>query len=207
MKSFYSLLIAAVFMFSAVSMIADHHITAEVDKAAPDFTLTDHSGNSHKLSDYRGKTVVLEWINFDCPYVAKHYGAGNMQELQERYTAQEVVWLAINSSAEGKQGCFTKEEISERVTESGAAMTAYLIDKDGTVGHMYGAKTTPNMFVIDGDGVLRYAGAIDDNPSHDPATITGATNYVAQALDEIAAGQAVSVKASKPYGCSVKYAK
>lgn len=207
MRNLKSLFIILIMALAAITAQADHHMTAEVDKVAPDFTLTDHTGQTHKLSDFKGKTVVLEWVNFDCPFVKKHYGSDNMQGLQKKYTGQDVVWLTINSSAEGKQGNFSAEEIGEKITERGAAMTAYLIDEDGTVGHLYGATTTPNMFVIDGEGILRYAGAIDSDSSPDPAAIPNSTNYVQQALDELAAGNEVSVKASKPYGCSVKYAK
>jgi peroxiredoxin len=191
----------------ALPAFADHHETAKVGEKAPDFTLMDHTGSKHSLSDFKGKIVVLEWINFECPFVVKHYSAKNMQKLQSFYTAKGVVWLAINSSAEGKQGCYSNDEISKRVKESDAAMSAYLIDKDGKVGHAYGAKTTPNMFIIDKDGTLAYAGAIDDNPSPDAAVIPSSKNYVSENLELLLAGKPVKNKTSKPYGCSVKYAK
>jgi peroxiredoxin len=203
----YVLAIMAISMITVFTANADHHETAETGKAAPDFTLTDHEGNTHSLSDFEGKVVVLEWINFDCPFVKKHYDSSNMQKLQQYYTAKDVVWLAINSSAEGMQGNFSNDEIAKRIQESNAAMTAYLIDTDGKVGHMYGAKTTPNMYIVDAEGNLAYAGAIDDNPAADPAVISGSKNYVQENLELIMAGKPVKMSKSKPYGCSVKYAK
>jgi glutathione peroxidase-family protein len=179
---------------------------AVVGKAAPDFTLSDSNGKSHTLSSYRGKHVVLEWVNFGCPFVGKHYGSGNMQKLQKAYTAKGVVWLSINSSATGKQGYYPAAEINTLLGEKGAAPTAYLIDTDGKVGHAYGARTTPHMYVVNPAGTLVYAGGIDDKPSTDVADIPGATNYVAAALDDALAGKPVRTTTSKPYGCSVKYA-
>ncbi|CAG0941249.1 glutathione peroxidase [Candidatus Brocadiaceae bacterium] len=177
----------------------------EIDAAAPNFKLTDSKGTAHSLSDFAGKYVVLEWINFDCPFVKKHYNSKNMQNLQKQYTAKGVVWLQINSSAEGKQGNFSSEEINKRNAEHGSNATAYLIDADGTVGKLYGAKTTPHMYVINPKGTLIYAGAIDDKPSSKVEDIEGAVNYVANALDAAHAGKEVAVKTTAPYGCSVKY--
>ncbi len=177
----------------------------EIDKPAPNFTLKDVEGKSHSLADFKGKFVVLEWINFDCPFVGKHYHSGNMQKLQQTYTAKGVVWLAICSSAPGKQGHFTTEVIKKRLAEAKAAPTAYLIDADGTAGKLYGAKTTPHMFIIDPKGTLVYAGGIDDIRSTDVADIAKAKNYVAAALDEALAGKPVTEKVTTPYGCSVKY--
>jgi hypothetical protein len=179
--------------------------TAVVGKPAPDFTLVDSNGQSHALSSYKGKHVVLEWVNFGCPFVGKHYGSGNMQRLQKAYTSKGVVWLSINSSAEGKQGFHTPSEVNALLKEKGAAPTAYLIDTAGTVGHLYGARTTPHMFLVDPKGTLLYAGGIDDRASTDQADIQGATNYVQAALDEALAGKAVTTAVTKPYGCSVKY--
>jgi peroxiredoxin len=178
---------------------------AAVGQPAPGFTLADSNGNSHALSSFKGKLVVLEWVNYDCPFVKKHYESGNMQKLQKAYTGQGVVWLAVNSSAPGKQGNFSPEQIDARSKQHGFAATAYLIDADGTVGRAYGAKTTPHMFVIDPDGKLIYAGGIDDKPSTDQADIETATNYVEAALGEALAGKPVSTTSSRPYGCSVKY--
>lgn len=178
---------------------------AKIDEPAPDFTLTDSNGNEHSLSDFKGKYVVLEWINFGCPFVKKHYNSGNMQELQKKYTGKDVVWLSICSSAEGKQGYFEDAEINEQLNEKNAAMTAYLIDESGEVGHMYNAKTTPHMYIINPEGVLVYAGGIDDKPSTDEDDIETAKNYVSTALDALMSGNEVTNKVTKPYGCSVKY--
>ncbi|MBY0274883.1 thioredoxin family protein [Candidatus Binatia bacterium] len=178
---------------------------AIVGQAAPAFTLTGTDGQPHALSEYAGKYVVLEWLNHDCPFVRKHYGSGNMQKLQKKWTAQDVVWLSINSSAPGKQGNYPPEEANELTKEKGAAPTAVLLDPEGTVGRAYGAKTTPHMFIVDPKGVLIYAGGIDDKPSTDPADVAGARNHVDQALTEALAGKSVTIATSTPYGCSVKY--
>lgn len=172
---------------------------------APDFTLTDSNGKSHKLSDFKGKLVVLEWTNADCPFVVKHYASNNMQKLQKELTSQEIVWLTINSSAEGKQGHCTPEQANEKVKKSGAAPTAVLLDSDGKVGKQYGAKTTPHMYIVDKQGVLQYQGAIDSDTSPKQDAIAGAENYVKTAVDEILAGKPVTKANTKPYGCSVKY--
>lgn len=178
---------------------------AVVGQPAPAFTLTGTDGQTHSLSEYAGKYVVLEWLNHDCPFVRKHYGGGNMQKLQKKWTAQNVVWLSINSSAPGKQGNYPPEEANDLTKEKGAAPTAVLLDPDGTVGRAYGAKTTPHMYIVDPKGVLIYAGGIDDKPSTDPADVAGARNHVDQALTEALAGKPVTVATSTPYGCSVKY--
>jgi peroxiredoxin len=172
---------------------------------APDFSLTDIQGQKHSLSDYKGKYVVLEWNNPGCPFVHKHYDSGNMQKLQSEERAKGVVWLTINSAAANRQGSLSDDELSKYVKDQHASPTAYLRDPDGTVGHLYGAKTTPHMFVINPDGKLIYEGGIDNKPTPDPADIPGATNYVKAALDESMAGQPVAVATSRPYGCSVKY--
>jgi peroxiredoxin len=177
----------------------------DIDKPAPDFTLPDVRGESHSLSSYKGKFVVLEWTNFDCPFVHKQYDSGQMQKLQGTYTSKGVIWLRICSSAEGKQGHYTADEIQKRLGEDKSKATAYLVDAEGSVGRIYGAKTTPHMFVINPEGVLIYTGAIDDKPSTNVADISRATNYVAAALDNSLAGKPVAVKTSTPYGCSVKY--
>ena len=178
---------------------------AKLNESAPEFKLTDSNGSEHSLSDFKGKIVVLEWINYDCPFVKKHYDSKNMQSLQEKYTKEGIIWLAICSSNKGKQGNFSVEEIIKRTNERGAKFTAYLIDEDGKVGKMYGAKTTPHMYIIDKSGMLVYAGGIDDKASTDVDDIQDAKNYVASALDELLAGKEVSVRSSAPYGCSVKY--
>jgi peroxiredoxin len=179
--------------------------SAKLNEIAPDFKLKDSNGKEHSLSDFKGKLVVLEWINYECPFVKKHYNSKNMQSLQEKYTSKGVVWLTICSSAPGKQGNFSADEINKRSKEHGAKFTAYLIDEDGKVGKMYGAKTTPHMFIIDKNGKLVYAGGIDDKASTDIDDIKTAKNFVSSALDELLEGKPVSVQSSAPYGCSVKY--
>lgn len=176
-----------------------------IDKPAPDFTLKDVKGIEHSLSDYEGKYIVLEWINFGCPFVQKHYKSGNMQKLQKKYTDKGVVWLSICSSAPGKQGHHSAEEIETQLKEWKAAQTAYLIDEEGIVGRMYGAKTTPHMFIINPEGHLIYAGGIDDIRSTDVDDIQKAKNYVAAALDAAMAGKEIADQSTQPYGCSVKY--
>jgi len=179
---------------------------AVVGKAAPDFTLKDLDGNDVTLSGFKGKKVVLEWTNHECPFVLKHYDSGNMQKLQKEQTAAgDVVWLTIRSSAEGKQGFVTAAQAKDIIKERGAAQTAELLDSAGAVGHLYGARTTPHMYVIDETGVLAYEGAIDDNSSHRPETIEGATNYVVEALTALRNGKAVETAETQPYGCGVKY--
>ncbi|HKK20224.1 MAG TPA: thioredoxin family protein [candidate division Zixibacteria bacterium] len=177
----------------------------DVDQPAPDFTLTDANGNKHSLSDYKGKYVVLEWINFGCPFVKAQYASGNMQSLQKKYTDEGVVWLTICSSAKGKQGYFTGEELRDQIKEHHSNATAYLIDADGSVGRTYEAKATPNMYVINPQGTLIYAGAIDDTPTTDASAVPKSTNYVSLALNASMKGDPVPVKTSQPYGCSVKY--
>jgi len=185
--------------------VAGARADAVIGSPAPAFSLPDTAGRTHTLSGYAGKWVVLEWVNYDCPFVGKHYGSGNMPALQKEYTAKGVVWLAINSSAPGKQGHFTPEVIQARSSKYGAAPSAYLLDPSGTVGRAYGAKTTPHMYVISPAGKLVYAGGIDDRPTTDLADIQGAKNYVRAALDEAMAGKPVTTPSATPYGCSVKY--
>ena len=177
----------------------------EVGQPAPAFTLTDSNGQSHNLADFKGKFVVLEWLNHGCPFVKKHYDSNNMQKLQKEYTGKDVVWLSIVSSAPGKQGHMSPAETNQAKEEKGSAATAVLLDEDGTVGQLYGAKVTPELYVINPEGNLIYAGAIDDKKSVDPADVEGATNYVKRTLDEALAGQPVSTPRTEPYGCSVKY--
>ncbi len=176
-----------------------------IGEKAPDFTLKDTTGKEHTLSDFKGKVVVLEWTNYDCPFVRKHYGSDNMQKLQDKYTGKDVVWLTICSSAPGKQGYLENEQWTERMTAAKTKPTALLPDPTGAVGKLYKAKTTPHMFVIDKDGTLVYQGAIDDDRSFDPQKIAEARNYVTEALDALLAGKEVEEKETAPYGCSVKY--
>ena len=170
-----------------------------------DFTLTDAQGKTHTLSDYHGSYVVLEWINFDCPFVQKHYGSTNIPSLQNTYTDKGVVWLAINSSAPGKQGHYTGDALTQRIADEGFNGTAYLLDPDGTVGKMYDAKTTPHMYIFDPDLNLIYQGAIDSIRSTDPDDIPNATNHVTETLEAALAGLPIPNPQTTPYGCSVKY--
>jgi peroxiredoxin len=172
---------------------------------APNFTANDSYGHQHSLTQYKGKYVVLEWHNQGCPYTKKHYDSGNMQRLQKEWTSKGVVWFTVISSAPGEQGYVTAAQENEYVKKMGAAPTAVLLDPNGDLGHLYGAKTTPHMFVINPQGQLIYDGAIDDKPTSDQSDIAGATNYVTAALEESMAGKPVAVAASRPYGCSVKY--
>jgi len=196
-----SLLFAAALTLAASPVFAK----AVVGQPAPDFSLPDSQGHTQSLSAYKGKTVVLEWNNPECPFVRKHYGAGNMQKLQSAATAAGVVWLTVNSAAAGKQGHLDAAGANAYVAQVGGRQSAYLFDADGKVGHLYGAKTTPHMYVIDAQGVLRYAGGIDSIASTDEADIAKATPYVSDALAAIATGKPVATPTSEPYGCSVKY--
>jgi len=177
----------------------------EVGAPAPEFTLPDIGGSQHALSNYRDRFVVLEWTNYDCPFVKKHYGSFNMQSLQQDFTARGVIWLSINSSAPGKQGHYAPEEWAWLVPANKAHPTAVLLDASGDVGRLYGAQTTPHMFIINPEGKVVYQGAIDSTPSPNPDDIPTSLNYVRQALEEAMAGQAVSIPQTKAYGCSVKY--
>ena len=181
--------------FLVISFFCLSAFAAKVGESAPDFTATDSNGGSHTLSAYRGKFVVLEWHNQGCPYTRKHYESGNMQRLQKQWTSQGVVWLTVISSAPGRQGYVTAAEENAYAKRMNAAPTAVLLDVNASVGHLYGAKTTPHMFIIDPKGTLIYNGAIDDKPS----------NYVSAALGQATAGKPVSTPATAPYGCSVKY--
>jgi peroxiredoxin len=177
----------------------------QVGSEAPAFTLNDWTGKAHSLADFRGKFVVLEWFNEDCPFVKKHYTSGNMQKLQEEYTGKDVVWLSINSSARFKQGHMTSESAAKTISEWRIKATSILFDHDGKVGRMYGAKTTPHMFVIDKEGKLFYRGAIDSKATTNAADVAAAENYVKVALDNSMAGKPIANPSTKPYGCSVKY--
>ena len=191
---------------AAVSLVAAPAFAeVEVGKPAPDFKANDVNGRVVSLSDFKGKTVVLEWNNPECPFVKKHYGSGNMQKTQAAAKKDGVVWLSINSSAEGKQGHMDGAKAKEVISALKAQPTAYLLDPKGVIGNGYGAKTTPHMYIVDKKGTLVYNGGIDDKPTPNPADINGARNHVLAALGELKVGKAVSVPTSKPYGCSVKY--
>ena len=177
----------------------------EIGKIAPAFSLKDPSGKLISLSQFKGKTVVLEWTNFGCPFVKKHYGTGNMQKLQKEATAQGVIWLSICSSAPNKQGYYSPADAKKAVLDEGSKATDYLLDSTGEVGKLYGAKCTPELFIINKEGILVYQGAIDDVKSVKPEDVATAHNYVSAALKEILAGKPVTTPSTSAYGCSVKY--
>ena len=177
----------------------------KIGEPAPGFTGIDTSGKSHALSDFRGKPVVLEWTNHDCPYVRKHYSSGNMQRQQQTATGQGVVWLSIISSAPGKQGHVTPAQADALTAERNAAPSAVILDEKGEIGRLYEAKTTPHMYIIDADGKLAYMGGIDSIASANPADIGKATQYVPAALAQVMNGEPVAPSVARPYGCSVKY--
>ena len=185
-------------------MLAAVNVTAQ--EKAPAFELTDVHGNTHSLAQYEGKIIVLEWINYDCPFVRKFYRPGYMQKWQEKYTGKGIVWLSICSSAPGTQGHFSIDEWHRRINDQKVKATAVLLDEDGTVGRAYGARTTPHMYVIDKEGNLVYKGGIDDRRSTNSAHVEGARNFVIEALDALLAGNPVAASDAPPYGCSVKYA-
>lgn len=189
--------------FLAISLT--HANNLPVDSKAPDFKLMDVQGKEVHLEKLKGKWVVLEWFNKGCPFVKKHYDSNNMQALQKKYIDKGVTWITIISSAEGKQGYESDKETIETANALKASPTHILRDTDGKIGQAYMAKTTPHMFVIAPDQKIVYQGAIDDNSSSDPADIPNSKNYLSSALDEALQGKNVTVKKSKPYGCSVKY--
>lgn len=187
------------------SLVSGAVFAASVGQPAPDFTLTDVNGKAVKLSDFKGKHVVLEWHNPACPFVVKHYDSNNMQSLQGKYDAKDTVWLSINSTAKGHQDFMPDDKLKGYLTEKKASPDAYSVDADGKVGQMYGAKTTPHMYVINPAGMLVYAGAIDDKKGTSKDEVKTAKNFVVTALEESKAGKPVSTATTQPYGCSVKY--
>jgi len=191
--------------FAAASLFAAAALAnAPVGRPAPAFTVSDLTGKPVRLEDYKGKTVVLEWINFGCPFVMKHYNSGNMQALQKKYSS-DVVWLAVNSTNKGHSDWADPAPLTAQLKQLGAQPARYLVDEPGTMGLAYGAKTTPHMYIVNPEGVLIYKGAIDDKPSTNKSDIPGARNHVLAALDESMAGKPVSTPSTTPYGCSVKY--
>ncbi len=197
------LLLTAVATFAAgVIYAAD---VPPVGATAPEFSLPDSKGETHSLTQYKGKYVVLEWFNPECPFVKKHYGSGNMQKLQEEYTSKGVVWLTIDSNAPGTEGNITPEQAQKIMRSWKTHQTALLLDPESKVARSYGAKNTPDMIVINPEGKIVYEGAIDSKPTPNPSDIPSSTNYVKAALDESLAGKPVSNPSIKPYGCSVKY--
>ena len=179
--------------------------SVEVGKAAPDFSGIDSDGKTQTLSQYKGKTVVLEWTNHDCPYVRKHYHSGNMQALQKDATAKGIIWLSIISSAPGKQGHVTAGQANELTKSRNASPTAVILDETSDIGRLYGAKTTPHMYIINPAGQLVYMGGIDSIPTSNEADIAKATKYVSIALQAMAEGKPIVDNVTRPYGCSVKY--
>ena len=192
-------------LFIAVSTALFAADSPAVGTNAPDFSLTDSKGKTQSVSQYKGKYVVLEWFNPECPFVKKHYGSGNMQKLQEEFTAKGVVWLSIDSSAPGLEGNLTAEQANAKIAEWKTKQTALVLDPDGKAGRSYGAKNTPHMFVINPEGKIVYEGAIDSKATPNPSDIASSTNYVKVALEESLAGKTVSNANTRPYGCSVKY--
>ncbi len=185
--------------------VAPSQAEVKVGTPAPAFSAVNTEGKTVNLNDYRGKTVVLEWTNDGCPYVRKHYGSGNMQALQKKWTGEGIVWLSVISSPPGEQGFADATRANSLTTERKATPTAVLLDPKQQVAKAYGATSTPHMYIIKPDGMLAYAGAIDDKPTSRPSDITGAKNYVDDALAELKAGKPVSMPATRAYGCVVKY--
>ena len=197
------LLLTAVTAFIGSALYASD--VPPVGSAAPEFSLPDANGKTHSLSEYKGKYVVLEWFNPECPFVKKHYGSDNMQKLQSDYTAKGVVWLTIDSNAPGTEGNLTPDQAQKVMASWKTKQTALLLDPESNVAKLYGAKNTPDMIVISPEGKIVYEGAIDSKASPNPKDIPASTNYVKAALDEALAGKPISNPTTKPYGCSVKY--
>ena len=195
-------------IIAALSVIfssAVAHAEAVVGSPAPDFTAQTATGKTIKLSQYKGKIVVLEWHNPGCPFVKKFYNVGQMQSYQTAAKDKGVVWLTVNSGAEGKQGYVDATAATAYVAEQKASPAEYLLDSAGMIGKLYGAKTTPHMFVIDTTGMVAYAGAIDSDASANSDAIAGATNYVNAAIEALMAGKTPEPASTQAYGCSVKY--
>ena len=201
MKNLRSVMLRA----CALLVLIASAFAVKTGEPAPGFTSVDSNGKQQSLSTYKGKFVVLEWHNQGCPYTKKHYESGNMQKLQKEWTAKGVVWLTVISSAQGTQGFVTPTQENEYLKTMNAVPTAVLMDPGGTLGHLYGAKTTPQMFIIDPSGTLIYNGAIDDHPTSDKSDIPNSKNYVTAALSEATSGKPVTEAVTRPYGCSVKY--
>jgi len=188
----------------AAIVLATSH-AAEIGKSAPAFTAKNAKGEAVSIADFKGKTVVLEWVNYGCPFVKKHYASGNLPELQKTYTAKDVIWLTVNSSAEGKQGYMEPAKMLEEATKQGNKATHFIMDTDGKIGKAYDAKVTPHMFIIDKNGDLVYDGAMDSKASTDAEDVTTAEKFFVNALDAVLAGKEVTNAKNKPYGCGVKY--
>ena len=201
MRASWKSVVAVTMIMVSSSLFA----AVNIGDKAPDFKVQDTQGKQRSLSEFAGKTVILEWTNPECPFVKKHYGSQNIQKQQADATRNGVVWLSINSSAKGKEGHLNGAQAKEIEAKWKAAPTAYLLDEDGKVGRLYGAKTTPHMYIVDSQGILRYNGAIDSVPSTDESDIAKAKQYVSIGLSELAAGKPITTSVSQPYGCGVKY--
>jgi len=199
-----SSVILATVVLGAAALVYGSSGKVAVGASAPTFDTVDSTGKSVKLEDYKGKYVVLEWSNFGCPYVQKHYNSGNMQALQKKYTAKGVVWLTVFSSGEGQQGYYKPAELT-KLGEEKKMSSKIIPDADGALGKLYGAKNTPTMFIIDPEGHIAYMGGIDNKATPDPEDIASAKNYVAAALDEALAGKPITTTVSRPYGCGIHY--
>jgi hypothetical protein len=192
-------------MLAALAAVGARANAQKAGQPAPDFTASDTFGQRHHLSDYRGKFVVLEWHNNGCPFTRKHYESGNMQRLQKEWTAKGVIWLTVISSAPGMQGYVTPSQENDYMAKMNALPTVALLDPSGQLGHLYDTRSTPELYVINPQGVLIYEGAIDNRPTADQADVQGAENYVSEALTAAMAGQPVKTPVTRPYGCPVKY--
>ena len=200
-----ALAVAAASCLVAGTLATTAHATAVVGQPAPDFTAVDTSGKSHKLSDFKGKMVVLEWVNPGCPFVRKHYNSANMPGLQKEFTAKNVVWLSVNSTEKAASDYLPPAQLAAWMKEKSSASTATLMDEEGRIGKAYGARTTPHMYIVNPQGTLVYAGGIDSIPSARADDIKTATNFVRQGLNEALAGKQVSTATAQPYGCTIKY--
>ena len=190
---------------TALFALATAH-ASEVGKPAPDFNVKNVKGDAVSLADLKGKVVVLEWVNFDCPFVKKHYAqSGNLPKLQETYTAKDVVWLTVNSAAEGKQGYMEPSAMAAHAAKEGNKASHFLMDTDGKMGKAYDAKVTPHLYIICKEGVLRYNGAIDSKATTAAADVQTADKWFVNALEAVLAGKEVENATNKPYGCGVKY--
>lgn len=190
-------------LVGAFGLVASHAV--EINQPAADFAAKNVKGEPVSLADFKGKVVVLEWVNFGCPFVQKHYAGGNIPSLQESYTAKDVVWLTINSAAEGKQGYHEPAKMAEEAAKQGNKATHFIMDTDGKVGKAYDAKVTPHMFIIGKDGKLLYDGAIDSKATTKTEDVASADKLFVKALDAVLAGKEVENAKNKPYGCGVKY--
>jgi peroxiredoxin len=203
MMSYRRFAVLAILCALALAVLSE--AAPKVGQPAPDFTSTDSQGGKHTLGAYRGKIVILEWTNHQCPFVGKHYNTGNMQALQKYATDTNMVWLSVISSAPGEQGYVSSAEANALTAKRQASPTAVLLDTAGVVGRLYDARTTPHMYIIDAQGTLAYMGGIDDKPSTQPADVQTAKNYVRVALGEVLSAKPVSTPVTRPYGCTVKY--